>query len=70
MKKPEGTIHSPQYPEVYLPGQNCRWVLVAPRSKVIQLTFNTFNMEYHSNCMYDYVEVYDNTTTLSNYMGR
>ncbi|KAG7279659.1 hypothetical protein CRUP_025762 [Coryphaenoides rupestris] len=34
---------------------------VAP-GNLIRLTFDSFNLEYHNNCNFDYVEVYDNGT--------
>ena len=30
---------------------------------VIRLTFNTFNLERSANCQYDYVEIFDNSTS-------
>lgn len=38
----------------------CVWVIAAPINKLINLTFNTFQLEAESsvqNCRYDYVQV-------------
>ncbi|KAH0627493.1 hypothetical protein JD844_003258 [Phrynosoma platyrhinos] len=39
----------------------CIWMIVAPTDKLINLTFNTFQLEaaIFGNCRYDYVKLYD-----------
>ena len=37
------------------------WPLEAAEGRRIQLTFTSFNIEYHSRCNYDYVEVSSGT---------
>ncbi|BFZ01256.1 hypothetical protein BsWGS_04295 [Bradybaena similaris] len=39
--------------------QDCRWLIVAPRNRFIQLTFTEFELESEPNCYYDLVFVYD-----------
>lgn len=43
---------------------------MSPPGKVIQLTWSSFNIESSSGCIYDYVEVYDNSTTFGGLIGR
>lgn len=58
------TIRSPTLgdQESYIPDADCRWVIVAPKTHAIQLTWNSFELEKSSNCVYDFVEIYDNST--------
>lgn len=41
---------------------NCKWIIVAPFGHAIQLTWVKFDLERHSECAFDYVEVYENNT--------
>ncbi|XP_055528454.1 cubilin homolog [Wyeomyia smithii] len=54
----------------YLPDLDCRWVIVAPKTHAIQLTWNSFELEKSTNCMYDFVEIYDNSTQRNVSIGR
>ncbi|XP_017269603.1 cubilin [Kryptolebias marmoratus] len=70
-----GTITSPGHPSGYPHGANCTWYINVPVGNLIRLSFDSFNLEYHVNCNYDYVEVYDNGTVgtgnkLGRYCGR
>lgn len=46
----------------YEENMNCKWIIVAPFGHVIQTTWVQFDLEKHSNCAFDYVEVYENNT--------
>lgn len=39
-------------------------------SATVSITFNTFNVEAHSTCGYDYLEIYDGPNTSSTLIGR
>ncbi|KAL2085662.1 hypothetical protein ACEWY4_018982 [Coilia grayii] len=70
-----GSFHSPGHPSSYPHGANCTWYISVPAGNLIRLSFTSFNLEYHQNCNYDYVEVYDNGTAqtgtlLGRYCGR
>ncbi|KAL3836256.1 hypothetical protein ACJMK2_021695 [Sinanodonta woodiana] len=66
-----GIFTSPGHPNVYPHGVNCSWLITGSPGLVIRLTFNTFSMESHPSCNYDYVEVYDNSTVVpSSKLGR
>ncbi|MGH0144022.1 UNVERIFIED_CONTAM: hypothetical protein FKN15_047101, partial [Acipenser sinensis] len=72
---PTGTITSPGHPTNYPHGANCTWYISVVPGHIVRLTFTSFNMEFHHNCDYDYVEVYDNGTVatgtkLGRYCGR
>ncbi|XP_055601686.1 cubilin homolog [Uranotaenia lowii] len=55
----------------YLPDTDCRWVIVAPKTHAVQLSWNSFELEKSSNCLYDFVEIYDNSTKgNSSFVGR
>ncbi|CAH1121617.1 unnamed protein product [Ceutorhynchus assimilis] len=58
-----GTIsYPPRNLETYSGNRKCRWVIMAPLQKVIQLTWITFNLEQSFDCSYDNVQVFDNNT--------
>ncbi|XP_071062991.1 LOW QUALITY PROTEIN: cubilin [Pseudochaenichthys georgianus] len=59
---PLGSITSPGHPNNYPHGANCTWYISVSPGNLIRLSFDSFNLEYHANCNYDYVEVYDNGT--------
>ena len=54
---PEGTFSSPNFPGRYPHSRNCVWTIQVPRGRRVTLRFDNFNIESHSNCRYDYVDV-------------
>ncbi|XP_072307339.1 cubilin [Eucyclogobius newberryi] len=62
MTSPSGVIVSPGHPNTYPHGANCTWFISVAPGNIIRLNFDSFNLEYHSNCIRDYVELYDNGT--------
>ncbi|XP_015810319.3 cubilin [Nothobranchius furzeri] len=71
MTTPSGTIRSPGHPNNYPHGANCTWYISVTPGNLIRLSFDSFNLEYHTNCNYDYLEVYDNgTVQTGNKIGR
>ncbi|KAG8443219.1 hypothetical protein GDO86_011865 [Hymenochirus boettgeri] len=67
----EGSISSPGYPMVYPHGINCTWFISVPIGNLIRLTFSSFNLEHSVSCLYDYLEIYDNTSaTMESRVGR
>ncbi|XP_069067650.1 cubilin [Pleurodeles waltl] len=72
---PQGLISSPGHPSVYPHGISCRWIISVQPGNLIRLTFTVFNLEFGSNCPYDYLELYDNGTIetgtkIGRYCGR
>ncbi|XP_037612385.1 cubilin [Sebastes umbrosus] len=75
LTSPSGTIRSPGHPNNYPHGANCTWFISVTPGNLIRLSFDSFNLEYHLNCNYDYLEVYDNGTAqtgtkIGRYCGR
>ncbi|CAL1529132.1 unnamed protein product [Lymnaea stagnalis] len=58
-----GVIESPNFPNNYPHLQNCNWTIEVSRGSKINVTFATFILEYHSRCLYDYVEIIDGSNT-------
>lgn len=52
-----GYLKSPGWPEVYPHDVDCTILLKAPQNSSISLFFNSFDLESHSSCQYDYLEV-------------
>ena len=52
-----GVIKSPNFPNNYINGVNCVYVITAPHNYRVTLTFTAFSLEAASDCRYDYVEV-------------
>ncbi|XP_068081387.1 cubilin [Anabrus simplex] len=62
LKNQTGTVESPHYPNLYSHNELCRWIIVADVGQVIQLTWTNFELESSYNCIFDYLEIYDNDT--------
>lgn len=50
----------PQDGRYYLNDEDCIWTVEAPIGYVIQLTWLSFDLEAHTRCRHDYVQVYEN----------
>lgn len=56
---PMGMFGSPD-PDLdgrYEPRMDCRWTIELPVNRAVNLTFNSFEVESSSTCVYDYVKV-------------
>ncbi|KAJ3659671.1 hypothetical protein Zmor_011346 [Zophobas morio] len=62
LKEKTGTFSTPSYPDLYPGDQTCKWIISAPPGNIIQLMWMNFQLERSHECMYDYVEVFDNNT--------
>ncbi|CAH2282322.1 cubilin [Pelobates cultripes] len=62
---PTGSFTSPGYPMKYPGNRECIWYIQTSPSSSIQLTIVDFNIEYHSTCSYDVLEVYGGPGILS-----
>ncbi|KAM4678275.1 procollagen C-endopeptidase enhancer 1 [Discoglossus pictus] len=75
LEKPQGSLNTPNWPENNYPGgASCSWHIVAPKDKVIELSFGKFDLEGDSYCRYDYVAVFnggetDNTQLIGKFCG-
>ncbi|XP_020288864.1 bone morphogenetic protein 1 isoform X2 [Pseudomyrmex gracilis] len=54
-----GHLESPNYPEEYQSSKECVWRLSVPQDYQVALKFQSFEIENHDTCVYDYVEVRD-----------
>ncbi|KAI4871253.1 hypothetical protein NFI96_019773 [Prochilodus magdalenae] len=71
LTEPSGSFTSPGHPTNYPHGANCTWYISVAPGNIIRLSFTSFNLEFHTNCNFDYVEIYDNgTAQTGNLLGR
>ena len=54
-----GNITSPSYPGLYPNKADCTWTISQPVGTYIVLTFHRMHVEYHANCIYDYLNITD-----------
>lgn len=52
-----GYLKSPGWPDIYPHNMDCTIILKAPQNSYISFFFNNFDVESHSNCEFDYLEV-------------
>ncbi|XP_034943059.1 tolloid-like protein 2 [Chelonus insularis] len=64
-----GHLESPNYPEEYQSSKECIWRLTVPQDYQVALKFQSFEIENHDNCVYDYVEVRDGHSSDSPLIG-
>lgn len=64
-----GRLESPNYPLDYLPNKECIWKITVPKDYQVALKFQSFEVENHDNCVYDYVEVRDGDSSDSRLIG-
>eukprot|EP00794_Sanderia_malayensis_P003246 gene3246-3727_t len=65
-----GAITSPNYPNNYPHLANCVWVLRGTPGRKVTLTFTNFDIEQHTACNYDYVEVRQGDNANSTLVGK
>lgn len=66
----EGSIIYPISNTTYSHNSRCAWVIHTSPDKVINVTFTKFNLEYHSDCRYDFVQIHDGRSSASQLIGR
>ncbi|MBN3300558.1 bone morphogenetic protein 1a [Amia ocellicauda] len=70
VRRDNGQIQSPNYPDDYRPNKVCVWKITVAQGFHVGLTFQSFEIERHDSCAYDYLEVRDGTTESSPLLGR
>ncbi|XP_021476232.2 cubilin [Oncorhynchus mykiss] len=65
-----GYLKSPDWPNIYPHNVDCTIILMAPQNNSISLFFNSFNLESHSTCSYDYLEVRNGSTESAPLLGK
>ncbi|GFR09911.1 bone morphogenetic protein 1 homolog, partial [Trichonephila clavata] len=66
----KGILHSPNYPEDYWSNKECTWRITVPENHQVALKFQSFEIENHDNCVYDYLEIRDGHESTSPLLGR
>lgn len=69
-----GVISSPNYPVPYEADRSCEYDIIAPLGNVIELTIVDLDIEAHSSCEFDNLEIFDgleleNSTSVGVYCG-
>uniref|UniRef100_A0A3Q2Q6B5 Metalloendopeptidase n=1 Tax=Fundulus heteroclitus TaxID=8078 RepID=A0A3Q2Q6B5_FUNHE len=70
LKRDSGQIQSPNYPDDYQSDKMCVWRITVAEGFQVGLTFQSFEIEKHDACAYDYVEVRDGGSDSSPLLGR
>ncbi|XP_030834881.1 bone morphogenetic protein 1 homolog isoform X1 [Strongylocentrotus purpuratus] len=70
IERESGTLQSPNYPDDYHPSKECVWLITMPANYTVGLSFQSFEIERHETCIYDYVEVRDGHEDTSPLIGR
>ncbi|XP_046451773.1 cubilin-like isoform X2 [Daphnia pulex] len=69
-----GMIASPGFPTGYQPSLDCTWIIRAPLNRQIQLNITDFDMENHTQCQMDYLEIRNGggptSPLIGNFCGR
>ncbi|KAM4635166.1 bone morphogenetic protein 1-like isoform 2-T4 [Polymixia lowei] len=70
VKRDSGQIQSPNYPDDYRPNKVCVWKITVAQDFHVGLSFQSFEIERHDSCAYDYLEVRDGSSESSPLLGR
>lgn len=68
--KVEGQLTSPNYPDDYKPNKECVWKITVPDEYSVAVKFQSFEIENHDNCVYDYLEIRDGHDDTSPLIGK
>ncbi|XP_056258852.1 bone morphogenetic protein 1-like isoform X4 [Seriola aureovittata] len=69
VKRDSGQIQSPNYPDDYQSNKECVWKITVAEGYDVGLSFQSFEIERHDSCAYDYVEVRDGSSESSPLLG-
>uniref|UniRef100_A0AAY4BGR8 CUB domain-containing protein n=1 Tax=Denticeps clupeoides TaxID=299321 RepID=A0AAY4BGR8_9TELE len=59
LSAPMGNVSSPNFPGIYPYNIECAWLIVVAEGSSVLLTFHHFELEYHADCAYDYIKIYN-----------
>ncbi|KAG8147800.1 hypothetical protein E2320_022922, partial [Naja naja] len=59
LSAPYGNISSPNFPGLYPYDTDCTWLIVVTEGSSVLLTFQHFDLEYHDNCKFDYIKIFN-----------
>ncbi|XP_077999583.1 tolloid-like protein 1 [Glandiceps talaboti] len=68
--KESGQLQSPNFPDDYRPNKECVWKITMPDKYSVGVSFQSFEIERHDSCIYDYLEVRDGHDEDSRFLGR
>ncbi|OQV15507.1 Tolloid-like protein 2 [Hypsibius exemplaris] len=66
----KGQLQSPNYPDDYRPNKECIWLIRLEKAYQVALQFQSFEIENHDECLYDYLEIRDGQDGSSPLIGR
>uniref|UniRef100_A0A8C4F4A1 Metalloendopeptidase n=1 Tax=Dicentrarchus labrax TaxID=13489 RepID=A0A8C4F4A1_DICLA len=69
VNRDSGQIQSPNYPDDYQSNKVCVWKITVAEGFDVGLSFQSFEIERHDSCAYDYVEVRDGSLESSPLLG-
>lgn len=64
-----GSFASPNYPGTYPNNTHCEWGILAPRGRVVTITFAQFSIDDHGDCQSNFLKLYDGPDTTSAPVG-
>lgn len=64
-----GQLESPNFPEDYQPNKECIWRIKVPEDFQVALKFQSFEIENHDNCVYDFLEIRDGENSSADLIG-
>nr|VZI15896.1 unnamed protein product [Spirometra erinaceieuropaei] len=70
MQADEGIFTSPGYPDTYPSKRECIWRIEVPAGFANLLTFYSFELEGGQNCQYDYLDIFDGSSTFYPSLGQ
>lgn len=65
-----GEIRSMNYPDTYPPKLDCISKILAREGQVVRLLFDHIDVEHHSDCNYDFIEIRDGELATSKVLGK
>uniref|UniRef100_A0ABM0MSC4 Metalloendopeptidase n=1 Tax=Saccoglossus kowalevskii TaxID=10224 RepID=A0ABM0MSC4_SACKO len=68
--KDSGQLQSPNFPDYYRPNKECIWKITMPEGSNVGISFQSFEIERHDSCIYDYLEVRDGYDEDSRLLGK
>ena len=70
LTSPTGAIVSPGYPAPYGHNAECTWLIRISKGSIISLSLLEVDIELHSECQFDYIEIFNGDSDRSPSFGR
>ena len=65
-----GNLTSPNYPGTYPNKAKCDYTIIVPFGYTMELKLNSLDIEFDSNCDYDFMEIFDGPTDRTHRLGK